>query len=78
MMKKYIAFLVAALLCTGAAAFDQTRDSGLMVLVNKNHSIPADLIPETAGLSGEVPVTNSGVALRPEAADAVRFRECGQ
>lgn len=71
MMKKYIAFLItAALLCTGAAAFDQTRDSGLMVLVNKNHSIPADLVPETAGLSGRVPVTNSGVALRPEAADA--------
>lgn len=71
-MKKYIALVLALMLGLGtvsAQAFDTSQDSGLLMLVNKTHTLPSDYVPEQTALAGRVPVTGAHT-LRPEAAEA--------
>ena len=58
------------LLCSTASAFDLSRDSGLLKLVNKSHSLSADYVPQLVELSGLTSGGN-GIRLRSEAADAL-------
>jgi len=71
---KIVPFTLAALallpLSVQARALDTEADSRLLALVNKTHTISSDYIPELTFLASAVPVTNSQVALRPEAAEA--------
>lgn len=66
----FLALAASLCLCAPALALDAGRDSGLLMLVNKTHTIPADYVPQLKSLSGSVPVTSSSVSMRPEAADA--------
>lgn len=57
-------------LCAPALAFDTSKDSGLVALVNKTHTLPADYVPALQDLSGSVPMNTSASSMRPEAAQA--------
>lgn len=70
--KKAVALALCLLTLSGtAAAFDTSRDSGLLKLVNKTHSLSDTYVPELVGLSG-LPAGGDGIRLRTEAADALR------
>lgn len=70
-MRQLLALLMSLMIFTGnAAAFDTSRNSNLLLLVNKTHSISEDYVPELVELSGLSSVSN-GIRLRGEAADAL-------
>lgn len=69
--RKAVALVLCLLtLSSAAAAFDTSRDSGLLMLVNKTHSLSDTYIPELVELSG-LPAEGDGLKLRSEAADAL-------
>lgn len=69
--RKMLALLMSLLILSStAAAFDVSRDSGLLRLVNKSHSLPEDYVPELVELAGLSSVSN-GIRLRSEAAEAL-------
>lgn len=70
-LRKLLSLLMSlSILCSYAAAFDTARDSGLLKLVNKSHSLSENYVPELVELTGLSDVSN-GYKLRPEAADAL-------
>ena len=70
-LKKAVASLLCLLTLTSTvAAFDTSRDSGLLMLVNKTHSLSETYIPDLVELSG-LPAEGDGLQLRKEAADAL-------
>ena len=70
-LRKLLSLLLSlSILCSYAAAFDTARDSGLLKLVNKSHSLAADYVPELVELTGLSDVSN-GYKLRHEAAEAL-------
>lgn len=70
--RKAIALMLCLLtLSSAAAAFDTSRDSGLLMLVNKNHTLSDTYVPELVELSG-LPAGGDGLRLRREAAEALR------
>lgn len=69
--KKAAALVLCLLILSStAAAFDTSRDSGLLKLVNKSHSLSDTYVPELVELSG-LPAGGDGILLRVEAADAL-------
>ncbi len=65
-----LALAASLCLCAPALALDAGRDSGLLMLVNKTHTIPTDYVPQLRSLSGSIPVSSASISMRPEAADA--------
>ena len=71
LLRKLLSLLLSlSILCSVAAAFDTSRDSGLLRLVNKSHTLSESHIPELVELTGLSSVSN-GHRLRKEAADAL-------
>ena len=69
--RKAVALVLCLLIFSStAAAFDTSRDSGLLKLVNKTHSLSETYIPELVELSG-LPAEGDGLKLRTEAAEAL-------
>lgn len=70
-LRKLFALALSLLiLCGTAAAFDTSRDSGLLKLVNKTHSLSKEYVPELVELS-DLPSAGNGIRLRGEAAEAL-------
>lgn len=70
-LRKLLSLLLSlSLLCSIASAFDTSRDSKLLNLVNKSHSLSQDYVPELVELTG-LSSTSNGYRLRKEAADAL-------
>ena len=63
-------FMSLSTLCGMASAFDTSRDSGLLWLVNKTHSVSENYVPELVSLTG-ISEASDGYQLRKEAADAL-------
>ena len=88
-MKKHIctfvfrrALLLSAILLimTGAAsAFDTEKDTGLLMLVNKTHSVPEDYVPACVALQN-INSGSDGRPMRKETADAftAMFRDMAE
>ena len=70
-IKHLVALLLALLLLgSSALAFDTARDSGLLLLVNKSHSVSEDYVPLLTEISG-LPAQGNGYRIRREAAQAL-------
>ncbi len=70
-MSKLLSLLLSlSILCSTAAAFDTARDSKLLALVNKSHSVSETYVPELVELTG-LSGTSNGHRLRQEAANAL-------
>ena len=71
LLRRLLALLMTfAALCNIAAAFDTSRDSGLLWLVNKTHSVSENYVPELVELTG-ISEKSDGYLLREEAANAL-------
>lgn len=57
------------ILCTTAAAFDTTADSGLLMLVSKAHTVSSDYVPEVVTLEN-INKVSDGMRMRRETANA--------
>lgn len=73
--KKLLRHSLPLMLCLSlgstALAFDTAQDSGLLLLVNKSHSVSADYVPALVSLTG-LSEPSCTMELRQEAADAYR------
>ena len=70
--RRILSLLMAlSILFSTASAFDTSRDSGLLKLVNKSHTLSENYVPALTELSG-LPSLGNGLLLRSEAATALQ------